>query len=288
MYLCRLIIMNNYIPKYLTSKESVIWTICGTALFAELFILIYQPFGSRSWTDREWIFIGFATLAVLVAMAIITASRTFMYLYAKKHRIAYWEYGVWILVEIFAMSFTYSLFPIIVLHRELNFLDLFREAMIDTFFILLIPYTVATLAFILEDKTKRLKELGNNSPSQEKEEEDNTIVCFKDEKGDVKLSLRAESIYYIESADNYATIYYSNNEKQALSRYMLRNSLKQIEDSLNRRNMVRCHRSYIVNLDKVKVLSRSKEGLQLDFGKEGLRLLPVSKTYSRKVIEIFS
>lgn len=277
--------MSNYIPKYLVAKNSTIWFVCGTALFAELFILIYQPFGSRAWAPSDWVYIGYATLVVLTAMAIIAVSRTIMYYYGKKHDIAYWQYGVWIAAELLAMALVYSLFPLVVLHKEQNFFALFREASIDTIFIVLIPYTVATLAFILRDKNEQLRQK-ENEESVKIKDDDSVVVNFRDEKGELKLSLRASSLYYIESADNYVTIHYMNMGK--LSKYMLRNTLKQIEEEIGGQNMVRCHRSYIVNLDRVKLLSRGKNGLELDFGIEGLKLLPVSKTYSKQVIENFN
>lgn len=277
--------MANYIPKYLVEKDSVIWTVCGTALFAELFILIYQPFGSRGWTESEWIFIGFATLAVLVAMAIIAISRTILFFYAKKHHIAYWEYAIWIAVELLAMALTYSLFPILALHKQLDFLLLFREALIDTFFIVLIPYTVVTLSFILKARTEELNQLKADTSKQSQTIDESSIINFHDEKGDLKISIRSDALYYIESADNYVVIYYKNGDK--ISKFLLRNSLKQIEDSLALPGIVRCHRSYIVNLARVKMLCRNKEGLEINFMTDGIPALPISKTYSAKVIERF-
>jgi len=111
------------------------------------------------------------------------------------------------------------------------------------------------------------------------------IVHFKDEKGTLRLLVKQSNLYYIESADNYVNIYYSNKNK--ITRFMLRNSLKNIEEAVSEYALIRCHRSYIVNIDKVKVLRREKDGLFIDLGVEEINDIPVSKTYADKIMELF-
>ena len=69
---------------------------------------------------------------------------------------------------------------------------------------------------------------------------------------------------------------------------MLRNTLKNMEPMLEEHYMVRCHRSYIVNICKVKILRKEKEGLFLELDQEGIPDIPVSKTYAERIIQIFS
>ncbi len=111
-------------------------------------------------------------------------------------------------------------------------------------------------------------------------------VPFYDEKGKLKLSVINEDILYIEASDNYVSVYYLMNNK--VSKYMIRNTLKQLEIKLSKIGFIRCHRSYLVNFNKVKVLKREKEGLFLVLNIEGELVLPVSKTYVSPIIESFS
>jgi DNA-binding LytR/AlgR family response regulator len=66
----------------------------------------------------------------------------------------------------------------------------------------------------------------------------------------------------LEAADNYIKICYINKEK--VSHFILRNSLKNIENLLTNSNLVRCHRSYMINLSKENVLRREKDGLYIE------------------------
>ena len=68
---------------------------------------------------------------------------------------------------------------------------------------------------------------------------------------------------------------------------MLRNSLKTIEESFIKTNVQRCHRSFMVNFDQVKVIQRRKDGMYMDLGVDKVPDIPISKTYSEKVIQWF-
>lgn len=61
------------------------------------------------------------------------------------------------------------------------------------------------------------------------------MVAFTDEKGELKFSLMVENLLYIDSADNYATIHYLNKSK--LSHYLLRNTLKWVDENLTKETL---------------------------------------------------
>ena len=94
------------------------------------------------------------------------------------------------------------------------------------------------------------------------------------------------NILYIESADNYVEIYYLKKGK--VSHFMLRNTLKLIEELYGSSVIMRCHRSYMVNIKNVKVLRKDKDGLLLELDIDGVPDIPVSKSYTEKILEVFS
>lgn len=288
--------MKTAIPTYLTEKHNVVWTVCGTALFAELFILIYQPFGSGHWTDNPLVYIGMATAVVLTAMGIIAISRTIMYKFAKKHEVYYWQYAIWIVSEVMAMTFVYSLTALFISNDYSRYDNFFNEALLDTVFILFIPYSVAMMLCALSAKNHEIaalkaeiamyKEAETPIAGIEGRRPEPANYNFRDEKGELKLSIRSSSLYYIESADNYVIIYYQNGDKT--QHYVLRNTLKHIEEEFGHTGLLRCHRSYVVNFNAIKVLSKTNEGLMIDFGTDKLPKLPISKTYSARFLAKFA
>jgi DNA-binding LytR/AlgR family response regulator len=102
----------------------------------------------------------------------------------------------------------------------------------------------------------------------------------------LRFSVKMENLLYLEASDNYVSIYYLNKEK--VSRFMLRNTLKTLEEDLKGTEMVRCHRSYMVNYEKVKIIRREKDGVRLELDLPSAIDLPVTKTYMENVMKAFS
>ncbi len=69
---------------------------------------------------------------------------------------------------------------------------------------------------------------------------------------------------------------------------MLRCRLKTIEDSFLDSDLVRCHRKFLVNINKVEVLSSEKDGYYLTLDMPGVEPIPVSKTYEESVLNRFN
>ena len=156
--------MKNYIPTYFYSKQNIILLLWVTALFGELFILFFQPVESRTWVDSDWQFLLWVTIVVLVAVGGIALSRTIMYNYAKKHNISYLQFAIWILLEVSVIAIVYAAFPVVVLRefaqeRGLELFYLFKEALMATAFILLIPYALVTLWISLKDSREEIQRL---------------------------------------------------------------------------------------------------------------------------------
>ena len=97
--------------------------------------------------------------------------------------------------------------------------------------------------------------------------------------------MKRSELLYLESADNYVCIWYQS--KGQLTKFLLRNSLKAMEEHFADTNVLRCHRSYMVNFEQVKVIRREKEGIFLELGIERVPDIPISKTYSEKVMRWF-
>jgi two-component system, LytTR family, response regulator LytT len=81
-------------------------------------------------------------------------------------------------------------------------------------------------------------------------------------------------ILYIEGLKDYIKVYISGDDKPVLSL----NSIKSLEQKLPEEKFMRVHRSFIVNLDKIDTIERSR----IIFGKV---YIPVSDQYKEKFQE---
>ena len=282
--------MDSKVPAYMYEKNNIIRLILFTAIFALLFINIFQPFNSRDWYPNisEFKYFFFSSLIILTGMLVVVVSRIIMLKFTKKNELLYWQLAVFILGEIMAMSLFYTAFAKFVprVGSEREILDIFFQSAKNTAWVLLLPYSIVWLYFSWREKNNMLEKLKNEEQSLT-EIKKKPLIAFPDEKGEIKISIVLDNLLYVDSADNYATIHYLNKSK--LSHYLIRNSLKWMEEHLTKNSpLVRCHRSYIVNLDKVKVLRKTKDGFFLEMDALNSPDIPVSKTYYENVMAKFS
>ena len=181
------------------------------------------------------------------------------------------------------MALVYALLEKFFLKDARLFTDLVRNSSRNTALVLLIPYSILWLYFSWRDKKEQIDRLADSTPFPDNSR---NMIPFFDDKGILKFSIKKENLLYLESAENYVNICYLNKGK--VSKYLLRDTLKKIEESFSGTEIIRCHRSYIVNFDKVKVLRKDKDGLKLEFDNPSVTDIPVSKTYVNTVMQTFS
>ena len=109
-----------------------------------------------------------------------------------------------------------------------------------------------------------------------------SLINFYDYNGTLKLTINSDSLYYMESQDNYIKIHYENSGK--LCSYMLRSRTKTIEESLADTSIVRCQRSYMVNVMKINHIKKGGKARYIVLSHDDIRPIPVSKSYFKNLI----
>lgn len=293
--------MRKYLPEYITNKKNIVRLLLFVAFFALMFVVINCYFSLSDWfspNDKIDKFVLYSILVVLIGIAILIISRLIMYFLSLKYKISLLVYFGWIFAEVSIIAFAISFFVSSVSDHKTDFFNIYPRFFIIVSATLFAPYIISWMYPSMRNMSKE-KENGKNHFSFhhllkrnnyfEKMSEpvsDVMLINFKDEKGELRLSVHSDFLYYIESADNYVKIFYSDKGK--LTSYLLRNSLKNMELLLKDELMMRCHRSYMVNVQKIKVLRKTREGLFIELGDNNVPDIPVSKTYSKKILKLFS
>jgi len=272
------------IPAYLTTKRNIVQLVFFTAAFALVFINVYAPFGVDMWFHvSRWQLFFYSSLVTLTGVLVVVLSRLIMYFVSRKRQINYWQYFVWVIAEVFFMALFYTFYLKLILNDARYFPDLLKVTVQNTALILLLPYSVLWLYFSWKNEKMKLAEL---SQGQVSADHSKLMIPFADEKGVLRFSVKMDSLLYLEASDNYVNIFYLNQEK--VTRFMLRNTLKNLEDLLKGTGIVRNHRSYMVNCAKVKVIRKDNDGLRLNLDLPSAIDLPVSKTYVENVMKAFT
>ncbi|MEE3483201.1 MAG: LytTR family DNA-binding domain-containing protein [Bacteroidales bacterium] len=277
--------MNRNIPKFMTQKRDIFRFMCFVVFFVIIFSLIYHPdVAIRGFGLKENQYRYYLTLMISIGFLMLVISRITFYKINQRKKLTFNHFCWWIVQEMVVISFSLSIVArnLCVPNTRSYLYIILPRTTISVVSLLIIPYIICWLYFALEEKNFQIKEL-----IKHKEFLINDVINFNDEKGVFRLSVRLEDLLYIQSADNYIFIYYLNNRKEP-TKYMLRNTLKYIEENFSSCNLIRCHRFYIVNLNKVKVLRKTKEGLILELDTEIDMSIPVSKTYGQQIAALFT
>lgn len=254
------------------------------SLFAIGFINIFKPFGSINWVHKGMsssLYLAWSTILVTIGMFVVAISRIIMYAYSQKpgKKINNLQYAIWVFVELLLLSGAFTLLAILTeTGPTQDPVEIYKNALENTLFILCIPYLLCILFFSYQERSAKLKELMNENIGFKS----SALISIRDSRGVLQLSVAKENLIYIESADNYICIWYLKNEQ--LKKQLMRITMKEISEQLADSNIVRCHRSYMVNLDLVKVMRREKENLFLELGVPNVKEIPISKTYGEQVL----
>jgi DNA-binding LytR/AlgR family response regulator len=283
-----MLLWEKEIPEYFTDRRNIVSFVLFTAIFALVFINIYAPFGVGSWlnvTDFQLFF--YSSIVILIGMLVIAVSRLLMYLLSRKKAIRYGEYALWIIGEILSMAFVYTLIQRFFLQGQKDFMVIMKNTVRITAFIILLPYVIYWLYLSFKEKYVLLEKMSLDHPenmeslNDRKQQGTWSMIPFLDEKGILRFSVKREDLLYLEAADNYVLIHYLEGNKKM--KYMIRTTLKRIEQEFSAKNLVRCHRSFIINIDHVRTIRREKEGLIINFESPVNITVPISKTY----LEVF-
>ena len=133
--------------------------------------------------------------------------------------------------------------------------------------------------------TKANKTVSEKLSTYETVHSDPSIELISEDHSE-NLSLISSTIFLLKSADNYVEI--SFTEGETFHKKLIRNTLKSIEYQLKPYpNFIRCHRSFIININHIERMARSDNKYWLllkGFDKP----VPVSRQYLLSIKENLS
>ena len=276
--------LSQPLPAYITDRKNITRLIFFTATFALIFLNIYAPFGIKTFLriTQEWQLFLLISVIILTGVLVVVVSRIIMYQAVKKgNRLTILNYLAWVAFEVVSMALFYTIYEIVFLNDPRPIFDIFKKSMFNTSLVLLFPYSISWLYFSWRDKINLLEKISEGGdPNIQK-----LMIPFRDEKGTLRISIKPNDLLYLQGSDNYVTIYYNHQNKP--SKFLLRSTLKKMEEDLTELNIMRCHRSYMINIDKVKLVKKDKEGLILVLDIDPPIEIPVSKTYLNEILAAF-
>lgn len=297
------------IPKFLVSRQYISVVISAIVLFSIIFLTIYQPYEIDVWlSTRDTLHFGFTLLYYIAAMVILYISRRLMSVLQERVALTTMTYIWWILAENLTMSGIYTaiavnVFPV----KGVEVQEIALRALMCSTLIVAIPNAVIALYAAYRAKSEELEamqyelermgadyrilkdlkdsEIRAAAMALQSAKQTNMprMVHLYDNNDKLRLTINIDALYYLESEDNYIKVHYKHNDK--ITSYMLRCRTSSIEKSLEGTTMVRCHRSYIVNISKISYLGEEHRMHYITLNDKSIKYIPVSKTYYHSLIE---
>ncbi|MDZ7934123.1 MAG: LytTR family DNA-binding domain-containing protein [Emticicia sp.] len=256
----------------------------GEGAFIAFFLIFFQPFGISEWQDpnKNWYLASYGIITALCGMILrFVVFKAF----PKYHSETTWNVGKEIL--------SVMLLILMIAAGNVVFSGLvfkLNNGISSFFWMLLVVMTIgifpATFGVML-NYIIQLKKYNQpiivqhfTQPTENKPVIESKALKLMAENEKDFLEFDAENLFYIESSDNYSTVCFEKNQK--LQKELLRSSLTRLEGQISTENIVRCHRSFIVNLDKVEKITGNAQGYKLHLTIPEL-LVPVARKYSEVV-----
>lgn len=239
--------------------------IIGICVFVFLFLFFFQPFGLEYLGSDDLILrIGGNVLFIFIALLFnfFLLPKVFNRLFSEEH----WTvlnslvFALYNLIFIGACCLFYASIRGNVPLSFGNFLHfVFYSILIGG-----IPFTFVLLLNHVRELRKHIKmaENLNSGLKNSHYSRDEKLITLTSENGKDHKKIRAESLILLASADNYVTIVLDHGNQ--IKKELFRNTLTRMAADLNQYpEFFRCHRSYIVNLRKIKKVTGSSLGFKL-------------------------
>ena len=276
----------------LLEPGNIVISLIISVLYALVFLVIYSPYSDTAWFGlaKSDSFL-LTTTFVVASVLFLVISRMLMSFTSKNNAIkmTYLKYSLWLLCEIILIGVFHAVLSIVYVElTEFSVPFIVTKSILITLLALGVPYVVSAMWITIKDMRNTLLVTDTNNIATDGEAiaQNIDIINIADNKGVLKLSVKLDNLYYIKAEDNYTIVNYTKNG--LLNRYMIRCKIQTIEDNFSNTPLMRCHRTYIVNTQKIKVLRHESDGFYMDFDFEGIDPIPVSKTYSEAVVKRFS
>ena len=252
-------------------------------LFVFLFLSIFQPFELNNLpTNLLLITFGYGAICFAI-MALLNIGVFFSF--PNYFSTNSWTTGkeiLWVTINVFIIGFGNYIFSLLV---NVTSFSWWNSVLFISYTLLVGVFPLTVLILLnqvrLQSKfEKQSQHLNEEIKKKQIKYADQSIpskISVPNEREDFELIV--DAFLYAKSDDNYVNIYYLNNT--SISRKMIRITLKKM-DSLfvEHKDILKCHKSYIVNLKHVHRVSGNAQGYKLHIRNKDI-IVPVSRALNK-------
>lgn len=268
-------------------KQSLL-TIFYVGVFVALFLFLIRPFNIEGpWADLTLASIGFGLVTVVFGWVFELSTR---YVFRIKTDGPSWTLGKWILSSVILVVWialgNYLFVNILSGWRAVGYFNFIRMIGYTS---LIGVFPVALSGLVIQLRAEKENESTAKDISEHlhprKEESIESEVKLTLENGQ-EIAFSPSNIRYVEAMQNYVLVWQLVDGQ--LTKETIRATVSHLEKQFANTDVVRCHRSYLVNSDAVENVSGNAQGLRLKLADVTDVEVPVSRSFIPRVKEILS
>jgi hypothetical protein len=280
-YLCSMLLFIQQPFPFSRGLKKEILHVCVLGLFASLIFYFLKPFGLS--TINETYLLGYGLVSISAAIIFLIVSHRFYYFFTRHRN---WTIGHEIIHSLFFLMFIAT--SILVYGYAVNISRLrVQDFFLYQFYTILTGIVPVTIRAILLRNWRLKKDLQeatemNEWLSKRKISADEKMIRLQSPSSAQTLKISNQALLYLEAAQNYTIIVWSDEGtiRKEMMRLAMKEAYRQINDTL----VVFCHRSYMVNLRKVKKIIHHSGNPELAL-QDGSIMIPLSATYKKDIKE---
>lgn len=259
-----------------TGAHSMLLHAVALPIFFLLFVVFYEPFAIESLLTMEKSSFTFnVTMLFCILLISMSITRCWLYFIGKVRSLSRIEYALWCSAEVLLGSLFMALYLSLMMPSPPPYYELVGKALKITAGTCIYPYLFIWIGMEAKTIINSLSQRGD----------DTSLIRFYDEYKKLRFVIAPEAVLYIKSEDNYAQIHYL--DKGRSQKFILRSSMKALEDNLKQHGLIRCHRSYFVNPTFIKIVHRNDAGqIVAELNQEGYESIPISQKYQDQIAKI--
>lgn len=264
--------MNKAVDKIISGAGTIVHSI-AVPLFFLVFIMYYRPAGLCGLLTMESASFAFnLTMLFCIILVSMSITRGWLYLIGRYREITPFLYLMWGMVEILIAAMFCSLYIVLMDEDVLPFFEIAGSTYLNLLAITVYPYGGLWLGL----------EIYSRDREDTKPVDDRSLIRFYDEYKKLRLVIAPEAVLFIKSEDNYVQIHYLDRNR--VRKFVLRSSMRALEEDLSKHGLVRCHRSYFINPLFIKIVHRDESGqIVARLKQDGFESIPISRKYQDEI-----
>lgn len=249
-------------------------------VFFPAFLIFFQPFGVNNYDQDHTITLDFVRLMSGYGLAnglVLALNEFVVRRFLPVHK-KLWQLLLWTIWSLVSMSTTTFLLY--------NYLGNFHDWHLSSYLgfvknvsgILLFPLVGVYFYFHF----RYLRQQFYSLETEEQSGLGDQLIWLVAENGKDRVGITFSNLAYLQAFDNYVQVFY--HENGGMKKRLLRSTLKRMETQLAAWHIMRCHRSYLVNLQWIDKVDQNGQKVVIKL-KDVEQLIPVSQGYANKVFE---